>query len=193
MAYLNEVDPATVAQWLQNFNNCPNNIYQPFQKNTINLPRKIYDILSNNSVNHINIYFGYDESLNPKIIALGSYMLDQLDGEEQEGFVDILDPEKIYELYSASVVPLATAQQYIDKWKQVNETSSLFKVSFLSPRPNYIQLFLNDQANPVRIFFGMDNNNEPKMMQKDPNAGSGAVVFDKTTPCPPICGKQSII
>jgi len=192
MAYLNEVNAATVAEWLANFGNCPNNIYNPFQDNEISFTKREYNALSGNNTNHINIYFGLDESLNQKMIAVGAYTLDQFDGEETDGFVDILNPEGIYELYSNTVITLSQARAYINKWESENKGSNLFKVSFLLPRPNFIKLFVEDQADVVRIFFGMDNANALKVMQTNPSAGSGAIVLNRSFPCPAMCPKEGI-
>ena len=191
MAYLNEVDAATVAKWLANFDNCPNNIYRPFQENEIRLTKRVYYTLGGNS-NHINIYFGLDDNLNQKMIAVGAYTLDQFDGEETDGFVDILNPEGIYELYSNTTISLAEARQFISKWENENKDSDLYKVSFLLPRPNFVKLFLEDQADVVRIFFGMDDTNALKVMQTNPDAGSGDVVLNRSYPCPAICPKEGI-
>ena len=191
MAYLNEVNAATVAEWLTNFDNCPNNIYGPFQENEITLTKMVYNALGANN-NHINIYFGLDEKLNQKIIAVGAYTLDQFDGEETDGFADILNPEGIFELYSNAIIPLSKARSYISKWKDENKGSDLFKVSFLLPRPNFIKFFIEDQADVVKIFFGMDNANALKVMQTKPNAGSGAIVINRSYPCPAICPKKGI-
>ncbi len=173
------------------FDNCSNNIYKPFQDNQINFTKSTYNALGGSN-NHINIYFGLDNNLNQKIIAVGAYVLDQFDGEETNGFVDILNPDGIYELYSNSVISLSDARNYINKWENENINSSYFKVSFLLPRPNFIKLFVEDQANVVRIFFGMDNSNALKVMQTNPNAGSGAIVINRSYPCPAMCTKVGI-
>ena len=193
MAYLNEVDATTVTDWLNNFNNCPNNIYTLFQDNAIDFTLPAYEALCANNLNHINIYFGMDENGNPKMIAVGSYLLDDFDGEETTGFADVLDPNKIYELYSDAVISKALAVQYANKWKTNNGNSSLFKKSFLLPRPNFIKLFIEDQADPVRIFFGMNDTHELKVMQKDPNGGTGTIVANSGYACPYDCPEDGLL
>jgi len=193
MAYLNEVDSSTLTDWLNNFDNCPNNIYDPFQDNEIDFSLETYDILCANNLNHINIYFGLDINENPKLIAVGSYLLDEFDGEVKTGFADILDPDKVFELYADTTISLALAKQYTTKWNDDNRGSSLFKYSALLPRPNFIKLFKEDQADPVRIFFGMDDNDELKVMQKDPNGGTGTFVGNTGFFCPNDCTQQGLL
>ncbi len=193
MAYLNEVLAATVAEWLENFDDCPNNIFDPFQDNAIDFSLQAYEALSAENLNHINIYFGLDSNKNPKMIAVGSYLLDHYDGEETSGFADVLDPNKIYELYSDTVITKALAVQYAEKWETENSGSSLFKKSFLLPRPNFIKLFIEDQADPVRIFFGMDEGPELKVMEKDPNGGTGTIVVNSGYACPYDCPRAGLL
>jgi len=191
MAYLNEVDAATLASWLSNFDNCPNNIYKPYQDNPINFSRYAYDLLCQNNSNHVNIYFGIDDSNYLVLIAVGSYLLDNFDGEETSGYADILEPGKIIELYSNAPITKSQAIKYIDKWATQNSQSRLFKKSYLLPRPNFIKLFLEDQASIVRIFFGMEAD-ELKVMQKNPGDGSGAVAFNRAFACPYDCPGQGL-
>jgi len=64
--------------------------------------------------------------------------------------------------------------------------------SLIIPRLIMIKLFVEDEADTVRIFFGLDSSDELKPMQKDPNAGSGAIVVDRSNPCPFYCPKQGL-
>jgi hypothetical protein len=190
MAYLNEIDQTTAQDWLDNFDNVQNNIYDCFQQNTV-LPKTVYDDLNNNNQYNIRIYFGLDSSSNPKVIALASYYLNPADYSE-EGFTDLLVDGGIWELYSNTRISVETAIGYIDNWK-ANESDNLFKFGFLIPRPNCIALFENEELTNVRLFFGVDDNGDIQMMMQKPNGGSSDVIVDRCTPCPTQCSKDETL
>ena len=190
MAYLNEIDQTTATDWLDNFENVQNNIYDGFQQNTI-LPKSIYEALSNDNQYNIRIYFGLDSDNNPKVIALASYYLNPADYHE-EGFTDLIVTDGIWELYSNTKITAQTAKGYIDNWK-VNESDNLFKFGFLIPRPNCITLFENEGLTNVRLFFGIDGDGELQMMMQKPNGGSSDVIVDNCTPCPTACSKDETL
>lgn len=189
MPYLNEVNAETLTIWLSNFNNYTNNIFAPFSTNEIVISSAIYQAICNNNLYHVNLYFGLDEVSNPKAIVVGSYELDSYDSD-QSGYVDVLGTNLIYELYSGLPISIATAQGYIGKWIGENGENPIFKKGALLPRPNFIKIFVEDGANSATIFFGLDSNNELKVMEKDPNGSD--LVLNKSFPCPAFCGKQGL-
>ncbi len=193
MAYTNEVNAITIVEWEHNFENCPNNIFKIFNDNPINFLRSTYEVLCDDDYNYINIYFGIDEKDNPRIIAVGSVLLDGFKDVKPHGFSDVLDKDNIYELYSNSNISLDLARQYTNRWKEDNENSNLYLNSTLLPRINFIELFLVDGSESLLIFFGMGNNSELKVMEKDPSKGDMAIVTNRSFPCPDNCPSQSIL
>jgi len=187
MTYNNEVNSSTVSNWLESFNNCSNNIFIPFQNNEIDITQQTFQTLNSNNPDFLNIYFGLDDNSNPKLIIVGSVFINGNTEVEENGFSDILSTGMIYELYTNQSITKVLAQQYISNWKLANASSSLFKKSILTPISNYNNLFNNLQADPVRIFLGMDKVCELIVMQKDPNAGDGAIVLNTSFPCPSAC------
>ncbi len=188
MAYLNELNQATVNEWLDNFNNISNNIFAPFQNDTV-MSKQIYEALNNDNQYNIRIYMGLDENNNPKVIALSSYYL-ELGDYEEEGYTDLIVEDGIWELYSDCIISFSDAKEYIDNWK-VNSSDNLFKFGFLIPRPNMVSLFVEENLDQVRLFFGINDAEEIKMMMQKPNAGSGDVVVDFASPCPDRCSKDN--
>lgn len=189
MAYLNEVSAATVTEWLNNFDNYENNIFKPFQDNQILLNRTVYNALSNNNLYHMHIYFGLDNNNNPKLLIVGAYELDSYDSDES-GYVDVIGDGLVYELYSGNSISVAQAQTYVDNWVNTNSANGIFIKSALLPRPNFIKFFIEDGEEQVNIFFGLDNNNKLKVMQKEPV--SGDLVLNKTFPCPDKCPQNGL-
>ncbi len=183
MAYLNEINQTTVNNWLNNFNEIPNNIFAPFQSDTV-MSKQVYDALNNNNQYNIRIYMGLDENNNPKVIALSSYYLEEGDSEEV-GYTDLIIKDGIWELYSNSIITFDDAKKYINNW-EVNSSDNLFKFGFLIPRPNMISLFVEENLDSLRFFFGVKDG-EIKMMMQKPNAGPSDVVVNHISPCPSIC------
>ncbi len=191
MAYLNEVDQATADAWVQNFENLSGNIFQIFQDETL-ISKTIYDAVSNSNNFNLSLYLGLDDNGNRKMIALGAYYLQPGDSSET-GYCDVVEEGKVYEVYSNSVVTVEKAREYINNWKNLHLTNPIFKLGFLVPRPNTMKLFVEDGNSHVRFFFGFDGSGDLKMMMQKPNPGTGDVISDYITPCPPICRKFSLI
>ena len=197
MAYLNQVDPAVVDQWMSNFATYPDNIQEPFQSNPVEISRSTFDLLCGNNSRHINLYFGLDDLGNPVLIAVASYLLDAYDGQATNGYADILETDKIIELYSESPISLQTAQDYVNNWHAANLDNPLFLFSALQPRPNFVKLFLEDKVNSALVFFGLDNNNKLKVMQRDAS-GANPIAYNSGITCTPnggvnICCTQGLL
>lgn len=184
MAFLNEISATTAQTWLTNFANVQENIYLPFQTNTL-LSKKVYEILSNNFMFNIRIYLGLDSENQPKVIAMSTYYLNPGDNQTA-GFTDLIVEGKIFELYSDNTISISKAKEFINNWKAY-QNNNLFKFGFIIPRPNTIKFFDEDKENNVRLFFGVDENNEIKMMMQKPGGGSGDVVLDYSHSCPSLC------
>jgi hypothetical protein len=188
MSYLNEVDAQTVQSWLNNFNNLGGNIYEPFQSDEIILKKTTWEAMCNHNMYHMHMYFGLDSEGKHKVIMTGAYELDAYDGDT--GYADVLDPERVYELYSDSIISVNDAKDFIQIWENNNGSNPLYIRSFLMPRQNFIKLFVEDGLQEVKIFFGMDNNEEIHPMQTKPN--SSGLVFNKASTCPPDCANQGL-
>jgi len=184
MAHPNEISPATVAEWVNNFNNQSPNIFEVFQENEIILSKEIYETLCTQEEYHLRFYMGLEDSSTPKIIAVGAFP----EEDEKDVYTDILDEGKIYELYAGNSISLSDAQGYIANWKDKLE-DDLFKYAFLIPRTNLVKFFEDDELEEVKIFFGLDTNIKP-IMQK-PNPASGDPSLNFFHPCPPYCDKNS--
>jgi len=182
MNYLNEISLETENEWLDNFNNYPENIFKEFQTNQIILPKAIYNLLSNDLMSNINLYFGINDEGNPKIIAVSAYELDAYDGDEPS-FADILEPNQIFELYSGEAIDIETARNYVSNWVEQNQENPIFIKSNLIPHSNLIKFFVEDNLSQVLIFFGLDNENKFKVMQKHPDEGDLVLNYNKS--CPP--------
>jgi hypothetical protein len=197
MTYLNQVETSTVNEWMNNFENQQGNIYKYFQDNEVVLRKEIYDLVSNNNQFHIHMYFGLKADDTPCIIVTGAYQLDDYDGpdfnpSEENGYADVLDPNKIVELYSGNVININDAKDYVQNWVETNQNNVLFKKSFLIPRPNMIKFFLEDQVQEVLIFFGLDSNEGVKVMERELNSTPNDLVLDKARPCPNMCAKVGL-
>lgn len=184
MDYLNQISQVTADLWLQNFENASGNIFEPFQSNTF-LSKKVYDELNNNNMYNIRIYMGLDANSNPKVIAMSSYFLHKGDNH-MDGYTDMIIEGKIYDLGRNSIITIDQAKEYINNWK-VNLNENLFKFGFLIPRPNVVKFFEEDYELSVRLFFGIDENNEIKMMMQKSNPGTGDVILNYAHPCPSLC------
>lgn len=189
MNYLNEISLETENEWLDNFNNYPENIFKEFQTNQIILSKKIYDLLSNDLMSNINLYFGISDEGNPKIIAVSAYELEGDDGDEAS-FADILEANQIFELYSAEAIGIETARNYVSNWVEQNQENPIFIKSNLIPRPNLIKFFIEDNLSQVLIFFGLDSEHNLKVMQKHPDEGD--LVLNHNTSCPSNCPRVSL-
>jgi hypothetical protein len=184
MANLNEINPAVLADWMENFANESENIFQIFQTNSIPFSKEIYLTLSNNNHNNIRLYFGLTDEGIPKIIAVAAYFLNSGDNNIN-GYTDLIVEGKIFELYSNSVINFETAKSYIDNWKQ-NLNSNLFKFGFLLPRPCLVKLYEEDNLDQIHIYFGIIDREIKLIMQKF-NPLSTDVAFDSALPCPSNC------
>ncbi len=192
MAYLNQVDPSTVNEWVENFNGYPNNIFEPFQSNEILLTRTIYEAVSKESNYNLNFYFGLDTQGNPRAIVVGSYLLNSVDSDLKNSYADVLGNNGfIFELYSGLTIDIATARDYAERWIETKQTSPVFKKSALLPRQNFIKLFTENDAAEVKIFFGFTQENELKIMELNP--GDSDFVLNRSSPCPAFCHETSLI
>jgi hypothetical protein len=146
------------------------------------LSKTIYDLLSNDLMSHINIYFGISDKGNPKIIAVSAFELDSYDSDEPS-FADILEPNQIFEIYSGEAIEIETARNYVSNWIEQNHENPIFIKSNLIPHSNLIKFFVEDNLSQVLIFFGLDTENKLKVMLKHTDEGS--IVLNHNHNIPP--------
>lgn len=187
MAILNFVDPTTVARWKANFEAEPNNLYDPFVANPILISRTIYNTLCTDTSLHLRLYFGLTNDQTPRIIAVAATRLDEADAQEQ-GYMDLLIPGKIYELFSGQPLSYQTAKSYTTNWEAFG-ANELWIKGFLIPRPNLIQLFLEAEEDTVEITLGIQKSLSPMFSKEDPQTGD--VYYNRSFKCPAYCSPDS--
>lgn len=190
----NELTAAQRSNLRANFADENGNIFEAFQRNPIVLTKAIYQSLSFNSMCHIRIYFGEDDSLNPKVIAVPAYKLNEIDTPDMENlWDDIYDKDKIYELYSGTVVSITSAKRWIANWAK-KSSNELWIKAVIFPRPNFIEIFINQDRDYALLDFGIKK--EVTVMSQA-CAANGApdqvpIVNDFARPCPPFCNKLTV-
>lgn len=193
MGYLNEISASALSDWLNNFDNEQDNIFEPFQNAGITLSKTIAELLSNDYQRQIRVYMGLDPDDNPRVIAVGAYELETADSEKT-GYTDILKTGMIYELVNGIQISFSDANDAIKKWEQ-NSSNDLYKAAWIIPRPNMIKFLYEDNENYMEIKFGIEiaTQKEVKLIMQKPNASTGDVRLDSALPCPPHCSPDTRI
>jgi hypothetical protein len=187
MTCINSIDPITVNRWKANFEDEQSNLYTLFAANPILITRTIYEALCTDSSLHIRLYFGLTNDQIPRMIAVAATKLEEADAQET-GYMDLLIPGNIYELYSGQPLSYQTAKTYTTNW-EAYQANELWIKGFLIPRPNLIQLFLEAEEDTVEITLGIQKALSPMCSKEDPQTGD--VYYDRSFKCPTYCSPDS--
>jgi hypothetical protein len=189
MSQLNSIDPVTVDRWKSNFAAEQNNLYLPFTQSPIMLSRLIYDQLCTDLSLYVRFYFGLDSEGAGKVIAVPAYRLAPEDAHET-GFVDLLIPGRIFELYSGESITFETAKGYVLNW-EAYQAHELWMKGFLIPRPNLLHLFLEQGETNVEITLGLKREISPMVSKIDPQQDK--LYYNRLGACPINCPPDMLL
>ncbi len=187
MQHVNVIDPVTVDRWKSNFDAEQDNLYLPFSQQSILLSREVYDQLCTDTSLYIRFYFGLDDDGLGKIIAVPAYQLSPVDAHET-GYMDLLIPGRIFELYSGESITFEIAKGYVMNW-EAYQAHELWTKGFLIPRPNLLHLFLEQEEPTVEISLGVKKEISPMVSQV--GTEPGRVFLNDLTSCQLYCPPDS--
>lgn len=126
----------------------------------------------------------------PRMIAVPAYKLDEIDSSSHNKVWDpIFRDTKIFELIDGAPHTAEVAKMWIENWAYAAGELDNFTASFTFPRPNFVEIFENEDSNYALLELGM-RKDMAIMSRACTSTGvplSDAYIGDHACPCPPFC------